>query len=160
MKEKTMNVSRLVVPKSVKWLLATILVLAAGVLLGGCDKRGVIVLHEPRLHAPARPGPVVVVERAPQPTVVVQRAPQPTVVVQRAPPTEIGMAGRGRRPAVSNRARQTAVIRIAVRTVGPGQAVAEAVPVAVAQAPSLTRPRGLARLWVSLREVRRGHRRG
>ena len=102
-----MNVSRLVVPKSVKWLLATILVLAAGVLLGGCDKRGVIVLHEPRLHAPARPGPVVVVERAPQPTVVVQRAPRPTVVIPQGPAADRDRNGRQRQEARREQPRQT-----------------------------------------------------
>jgi hypothetical protein len=54
---------------------------------------------------------------------------------------------------------QTGLVRIAVRTVGPGQGDAEAVPVAVERNPLSRRWRQLLRLWSRRRRVRpRGRR--
>jgi hypothetical protein len=66
----------------------------------------------------------------------------------------------GRRAAMNAEIGQTGLVRIAVRTVGPGQGDAEAVPVPVEQAPLPRRWRGLGRLWSRRRRVHPRGRRG
>ena len=60
-----MNATRLLVRKSTMWLATTILVLSAGMLLGGCHQRKVIVLRGP--------GPQVATHRGHHRVVLVDR---------------------------------------------------------------------------------------
>jgi hypothetical protein len=68
-----MNAKTRFVRKPLMWLATLILVLAAGMVLGGCHKRKVLVLHEPRPHVATHRGrgPVVLVEHAPPRTTVI-----------------------------------------------------------------------------------------